>query len=359
MEPDLSHIGGPAAWRGTELLARGFWPRRLTAEEVEALDEAMARAMVRGKLPPKLTASDFPIEPLRPLLAAVTDELENGAGVVRLSGLPVDRYAPGELKRLFWGLCTHLGTPLYQNTTGEILAEVKDETGKGIAVTGGGPGPVPSARARSRSTGPLRFHTDKCDLLCLLCASNGIAGGISRVVSTVAIHDEIARRRPDLLRVLYEDFWRMRPGDEEGTEGVHFNDRVFRMPVFARGPNGDFTSQYSRTYVEMAHDLPNVPPMRPEQVEALDLLAAVAEEICIEAPFTPGDIQLLNQHVTYHGRTAYTDDAAHGAQRVLFRIWLSAPHGRALPAGHQAQWGATESGALRGGAVPGKSALAA
>lgn len=359
MEPNLSPIGGPAAWRGKEILARGFWPRRLTAAEIEALDNAMAMAMARGKLPPKQLPQDFPIEALRPLLAEVNEELENGAGAVRLSGLPVDRYAPGELKRLFWGLCSHLGTPLFQNTAGEIIGEVKDETGTGVAITGAGPGPVPSARARSRSTGPLRWHTDKCDLLCLLCASNGIEGGVSRLVSTVAIHDEIGRRRPDLLRVLYEDFWRMRPADEEGTEGVHFQSRLFEMPVFARGPGGDFTSQYSRTYVEMAHDQPGVPPMRPEQKEALDLLAAVADELCIEAPFTPGDIQLMNQHVTYHGRTAYADDAAQGAQRSLFRIWLSAPKGRALPEGHQAQWGATAAGALRGGAMPGRSALAA
>lgn len=357
MEPDISRIGGPAAWHGNELIARGFWPRRFTATEIAALDDALAHGSDRA--PPHPSARDFPIGALKPLLDDVTQELEHGAGVVRLSGLPVERYAPDALKRLFWGLCAHLGTPLFQNTSGEILAEVKDETGLGIAVTGGGPGPVPSARARSRSTGPLRFHTDKCDLLALLCASNGIAGGVSRVVSTVAIQDEIGRRRPDLLRVLYQDFWRMRPGDEEGTQGVHFNSRVFRMPVFARGPGGDFTSQYSRTYVEMAHELPDVPPLKPEQIEAMDLLAQVAEELSAEAPFTPGDIQLLNQHVTYHGRTAYTDDAAHGASRVLLRIWLSAPNGRALPAGHKDQWGRTEAGALRGGAVPGKSALAA
>ncbi len=357
MEPDISPIPGPAAWRGAELVSRGFWPRRLTAAEIAALDTAVASSA--GRSVPQLSAKDFAIPALAPLLAEVTEELEDGAGVVRLSGLPVERYAAGDLKRLFWGLCTHLGTPLYQNTAGEILAEVKDETGRGIAVTGGGPGPVPSARARSRSTGPLRFHTDKCDLLVLLCASNGIAGGVSRVVSTVAIQNEIGRRRPDLLRVLYQDFWRMRPGDEEGTQGVHFNNRVFQMPVFARGPGGDFTSQYSRTYVEMAHELPDVPPLQPEQLEAMDLLAKVAEELCIEAPFTPGDIQFINNHVTYHGRSAYTDDAQQGAHRVLLRIWLSAPGGRALPAGHKDQWGRTEAGALRGGAVPGKSALAA
>jgi hypothetical protein len=266
----------------------------------------------------------------------------------------VAKYEGDDLRRIFWGICANLGTPLVQNTQGEILAEVKDETGTGAAVTGGGAGPVPSARARSRSTGPLRFHTDKCDVLALLCASNGIEGGVSKVVSTVAIHDEIARRRPDLLRVLYQDFWRMRPADEEG-EG--HSDRVFRMPVFSRGPDGAFTSQYSRTYVEMAHAEPGVPPATPEQVAAMDLLAEVAEELCLHAPFTPGDIQFLNQHVSYHGRSAYADDAKAGAKRVLLRIWLSVPNSRALPAGHAVQWGNTRPGAVRGGAMRGRSAF--
>ncbi|WP_198373299.1 TauD/TfdA family dioxygenase [Roseomonas rosulenta] len=357
MDHAMAPIGGAAAWRGgVELAARGYWPRRLEASEVAALEAALAAVKAAARAPPAMAREHFAIPALAPLLAEVTRELEDGAGVVRLSGLPVQRLSREDLRILFWGLCVNIGTPLFQNTTGEFIGEVKDETGAGIAVTGGGAGPVPSARTRSRSTGPLRFHTDKCDLLCLLCASNGIAGGVSRVVSTVAIHDEMARRRPDLLAVLYEDFWRMRPADEEGAQ---HSDRVFRMPVFARGPEGAFTSQYSRTYVEMAHAEPGVPPLRPEQVEAMDLLAALAEELCAEAPFTPGDIQLLNQHVTYHGRTAYADDAAAGAHRVLLRVWLAVPGSRALPEGHRVQWGATEAGALRGGAVLCRSAVAA
>jgi hypothetical protein len=357
MDHAVAAIGGAAAWRGGEALAaRGFWPRRLAAAEIAALEAALMAVKAAGRMPRAIARQHFAIPALMPLLAEVTRELEDGAGVVRLSGLPVARFPREDLRTLFWGLCVNIGTPLFQTATGEVIGEVKDETGAGIAVTGGGAGPVPSARARSRSTGPLRFHTDKCDVLALLCASNGIAGGVSRVVSTVAIHDEMARRRPDLLAVLYEDFWRMRPADEEGEGHA---DRVFRMPVFARGPGGAFTSQYSRTYVEMAHAEPGVPPLRPEQVEAMDMLAALAEELCAEAPFTPGDIQLLNQHVTYHGRTAYADDAASGRHRVLQRIWLAVPESRALPEGHRVQWGATEAGALRGGAVLGRSAVAA
>lgn len=354
-------IGGRAAWTGAELAHDPGWVFRLDAAAVAEIDAALAGIRARGLASPaalpRIRAADFPLPGLRSLLDSVSRELEDGRGLVRISGLPAERYSPDEMKAVFWGLCAHLGTPLPQNTKGEILAEVRDETGTGAAVTGpDATGAVPSARARSRSTGPLRFHTDKCDVLALLCASNGIAGGESRIVSTVAIHDTLAARRPDLLAVLYQDFHRMRPADEEG-EG--HQDRVFTMPVFSRGPTGAFTSQYSRTYVEMAHAEPGVPPLRPEQVEAMDALAAIADELSLQLPFEPGQIQLMNQHVTYHGRTAYADDATSGASRVLMRIWLSTPNSRALPAGHAVQWGTTAPGAVRGGAIPGQSALAA
>lgn len=339
-------IGGRAAWTGAALAADRSWVMALppgAAGEIEAALAGLGERPVR-----RFDARDFPLPETAGFLRRVAEELEHGRGLVRLTGLDPSRFPAADLKRVFWGLMCHLGTPLPQNTTGEVLAEVKDETGTGAAVASG------SARARSRSTGPLRFHTDKCDLLALLCASNGIAGGVSRIVSTVAIHDAMAARRPDLLAVLHEPFWRARPADEEG-EGMAA--RPFPMPIFARGPDGGFTSQYSRTYVEMAQGMPGVPPLAAAQVEAMDLLAALAEELCVEMPFEPGQIQLMNQHVTYHGRTAYADDAAAGAHRVLLRIWLASPLSRALPAGHAGQWGEVRAGALRGGAMPGRSAF--
>lgn len=339
-------LGGRAAWIGADLAADTSWIMPLPAGALDEIDAALAGLGARGV--PAFDARHFPLPRTAAFLREVARELEHGRGLVRLTGLDPARYAAGDLKRVFWGLMCHLGTPLPQNTTDEVLAEVKDETGSGAAVASG------SARARSRSTGRLRFHTDKCDLLALLCASNGIDGGVSRIVSTVAIHDAMARRAPDLLEVLHADFWRARPADEEG-EGMAA--RPFAMPVFARGPDGGFTSQYSRTYVEMAQGMPGVPPLTVAQVAAMDLLAELADELCVEMPFEPGQIQLMNQHVTYHGRTAYADDPAGGAQRVLLRIWLASPLSRALPPGHAGQWGDVRAGALRGGAMPGKSAL--
>ena len=40
------------------------------------------------------------------------------------------------------------------------------------------------------------------------------------------------------------------------------------------------------------------------------MLMALAEELCFEMTLEPGDMQLINNHVIYHGRTAFEDDRA-------------------------------------------------
>jgi hypothetical protein len=227
------------------------------------------------------------------------------------------------------------------------MGEVRDETKlpeKTYAPTEAGR--ITSSRARARSTGPLRWHTDRCDVIALLCVRNAKAGGISKLASIVTIYNEILRRRPDLLELLCKDYWRSRPADEDGPG----TSRAFALPVFGV-QDGKLTCQYSRTYVEQAQEFPEVPRITPAQNEALDLLAVVADEMCLHSPFVPGDIQLLNNHVIFHGRTAYEDASASRQDRLLLRLWLSMPNSRRLPTGFEAFWGDTAPGALRGGVV--------
>ncbi len=199
-----------------------------------------------------------------------------------------------------------------------------------------------SSRYKTRTNGPLRFHTDRCDVIALLCARAANSGGASRLVSAVAVHNEILARRPDLLELLYGDYHRSRIGEEAGSESD-----IYALPIFAT-EDGHFTTQYSRTFVEVAQGVAGVPPLTAAQNEALDLLQEVAEELCLEAAFEPGDLQLINNHVTYHARGAF-EDSANDQGRLLLRLWLAMPNSRPLPAGHEILWGAIEPGALRGG----------
>ena len=337
-------LTGRSVWTGADLETSGDWIRTLDAAQLAEIDAAL-----RGLRHPGMgfTRADFPLPLTAPLLADVATELEGGRGCVRLRGLPVARYAEDELRQIFWGLGCHWGTALYQNAKGEIMGEVRDEHRR--ANPSFSPieaGKVVSSRARARSTGPLRWHTDRCDAIALLCVSNAQAGGLSKLASIPAIHNEMLRRRPDLLELLCQDYWRSRPADEDGISP----DNVYPLPVFGFA-DGKITSQYSRTYVEQAQEVARVPRLSEAQNEALDMLAAVADELCLHSAFEAGDIQLLNNHVVYHGRTAYEDNATTHQERLLFRLWLSMPNSRRLPDGFETLWGNAAPGALRGGVV--------
>jgi len=336
-------ITGRAVWKGDELDRAGDWI--LWFDETHKREIADALGRIRHTKLFDFGCDDFPLPKTASLLAKVNDELENGRGAVRLRGLDVEHYTDDELRQIFWGLGQHLGLPLYQNMAGEIMGEVRDETRDAKPTfVDSGPGKVMSSRARARSTGPLRFHTDRCDVIALMCVRNGIEGGVSKLASIPTIHNEMLRRRPDLAELLFHDYWRCRPKDEDGV----FARPYFALPVWGER-DGKITSQYSRTYVEQAQEFAELPRLTDAQSEALDMLAEIAEQTCLYSAFEPGDIQLLNNHVVYHGRTAYSDDAAAGRARLLIRLWLATPNSRALPDGFETFWGSIEPGKLRGG----------
>jgi hypothetical protein len=340
-----SPITGPCVWRGAEMARSRRWIRDLPSEALAELDGALAAARRRGLAWHELTAADFPLPRTAALLADVADELENGCGMVQLRGLPVERYDEDALRTLWFGLAVNLGRPLFQNRSGELMRAIRDEgasVGDRYGQVEADGKPFLSSYARTVSNGALRFHTDRCDAVGLLCVRQARSGGVSKLASAPAVHNAMLERRPDLAEALYRDVWRSRLGEEPGGEAL-----AYPLPIFGQR-DGRFTSHYSLTYIEAAQLMPGVPKLTAAQREAIDLLMALAEELSFEMRFSPGDIQLLNNHVIYHGRTPF-EDGATGGGRLLLRLWLAMPNSRALPPGHEALWGSIEAGALRGG----------
>jgi hypothetical protein len=338
-------ITGPEAWLGREMEHSTEWIRTVSPRALTELDAAIDGLKQRGRAWPHFGRDDFPLPTFSGDLSSALDALEHGRGFVLLRGIPVDRYTENELKNIYWGLGAHLGQARYQNARGELIGEVRDENRlygevKEISMDAA---LGRSSRSKARSSGPLRFHTDRCDVVSLLCVRRARAGGLSRIVSAVSVSNAILARRPDLHAVLYQDYWRSRQGEEAGGER-----KIFAMPVFAVH-EGKFTTQYSRTFVEAAQKLPDVPRISPAQEEALDLHAAVCEELAFTMELQPGDLQLLNNHVIYHSRTAYEDEDGPDRDRLLLRLWLSPSNSRVLPPGFEVLWGTTAPGAPRGG----------
>ena len=338
----IAPLGGPAAWQGAQLNSDGHWIWHLDAEALQALEAALAAT--RHLDWHRISRETFPLGAWAGNIEKLAHELEEGRGIVLLRGFPVERYAADDLKRLHFGLACHLGTPIYQSARGELIGEITDEGAAALArgtLKDDNAGEVfLSSRARVQTTGPLRFHSDRCDVVSLLCAQSAASGGESQIVSAIAIHDAMAERRPDLLAELYKDLPRSRLGEEMNGAGAYY-----LLPVFAL-EQGLFTTHYSRTYVEAGQKLKHVPRVTDKQWEALDLLQELGYELCLQHKFEPGDIQFLNNHILYHARSAYEDDEQ---QRLLYRIWLSMPNSRPLPGSHGVLFGATAAGALRGG----------
>ncbi len=340
-------LRGPFVWTGDELANTGDWRFNLTSIMVDEIDAALTRLKERGIVWQEMCQGDFEIPRTAHLLGEISTNLEEGRGLAKLSGMPVARYTEEDLKAIWYGIGLHLGTPVSQShaglrmkviqdegaSVGEVYGEMREENGASFL----------SAYARAVSNGPLRFHTDRTDVVGLLCIDQAASGGLSKIASTVAIHNEILRRRPDLLDLLYQPYPRSRLGEEKGG-----GEMIYMLPIFGLC-EGRFTSHYSRTYIEAAQKLAHVPRLTAQQMEAMDLLAEVAETLCYRMHFQPGDMQFLNNHVIYHARDAFADDADAGRFRRLLRLWLAVPNSRPLPEDHAILWGNVAAGALRGG----------
>jgi hypothetical protein len=193
------------------------------------------------------------------------------------------------------------------------------------------------------------YHTDSCDVVGLLCLHPARSGGLSSLVSSVTLFNEMRERRPDLARVLFEQIETDRRGeDPDGQEPF------FRIPVF-NWHAGFLSAVYQRSYVESARRFPAVPPLRPEQVEALDLFDALSNDPALhfQMELRAGDIQLVHNHTLLHDRTAFEDWPEPERKRHLLRLWLAPEGARPLPAVFADRYGSVVPGRRGGVTVPG------
>lgn len=312
-------ITDASAWTGAELAAEDDWIWALEGEELDEIESALAASKRRNKPWPEMTAAEFPLDRVAGRLKETANRLEHGRGVALIRGIPVDRYGIDDLKRLHFGLGCHLGLPVIQNGGAGLMREIRDT---------GGP--------RVESPGKLNWHNDRADIVALLCVRAAAKGGVSRIVSATAVYNAMLERRPDLVEALFGDFYRSSIGDEVGTDAPYYLLPVFTMQHDA------FTSDLSRIYIEQAQAFPEVPRLTAVQAEALDMIYSLSDELCFEHMIEPGEIQMLNNHVTYHGRTAFEDDAATKRDRCLLRLWLMTPESRRLPKDQAALWSSAE-----------------
>jgi hypothetical protein len=302
-------LADPAGWHAADLAKDRSWVYELNAAEVAELDAALKAASARGIGVPALRREDFPLPTLAPKLERLRRELEQGRGITLVRGLPIERYSKQDAGTIFWGLGMHLGRPVAQNAYGDVLGHVRD-IGKDWTKD------MNARGYQTRSHQP--FHNDSCDVVGLFCLRTAKEGGLSSIVSSVAIHNEIVTGRPDLAKVLYQPWYVDRRGEEAKGDTPYYTTPIFNFH------NGRLYNRFNRMYIESAQRFPEVPRLSAAQKEALDLFDALCLDprLRFDMDFRFGDMQFLNNYVTLHSRTGYEDFPEPDRKRHLLRLWL-------------------------------------
>jgi hypothetical protein len=328
-------IEGPADWRGPALAKSQDWIHDWSSGEIAEIEQALASAQAAGKTLETLTREDFPLPSVSRLFAEARERLENGCGLQLFRGFPNARHSRDELRLIYWGMGKHLGTARSQSRVGDLLGDVRDFGV--ITASAGGRGYQSSQR--------LSFHTDSCDVTGLFVLQTAKSGGLSKLASSVAVRNEIARKRPDLLEVLYQPFyWSWNKQEPPGEKPY------YRQPIFSEC-EGYFSCRYIDGQIKNAQAFAEVPRFTPAQIEARALIDELAnsEEFNFSMMFQPGDLQLLNNHICFHARTAFEDWPEPERRRHLLRMWLSMPNSRPLSPAMSTIYQDQRAGALRGG----------
>jgi len=287
----------------------------LPAADRAPLIETVRSIVADGRDLETVAANDVALGRLTSFVADLRHELLSGSGFAVVSGFPVDELSGPEIEAFFWAIGTHLGRPVSQSVMGERLGHVRDMTATD-----------PNARAY-RHNARLSPHSDPADLLAFLCIRPAARGGVSRFVSSLAIHDAIEQQRPDLLERLYNGFRYHRLGENRpGSSAI----TPHRVPVFSRA--GDVIScRYVRQYIETAaHEDPDI-SLSDVDVEALDFFEALADDPAFHHEFTltEGEAVFANNFTVLHARSKFTNDADREGRHLL-RLWLAAEPGRPL-----------------------------
>lgn len=302
----FSPITHPSAWRAADVGEPHVWTRTLNAAELDAF-RAVARALRQRPNPspvhliPQLLANSAAAS----LMSLIAGELETGRGFVLLRGFPVAERAADDIRLMCLTLCSGLGTVAPQTPGGELIGYVRDATRPhdGLDTERG---------YRSRSA--IGGHCDPADIVGLLCVRQARRGGTSTIASSAAMFNVLIAERPDYLETLTRGFGHAWPGAEPDS---------VRTPVFS-SPRGRLRCRFHPWAIRRWHAATGAPLSRAED-DALTYFEQLSQraDLRLDMNLEPGDLQLLDNDVIVHGRTAYDDFDEAPRKRLLLRVWVN------------------------------------
>ena len=333
----MPHANARAAWTVDDLRADQSWIFTLDDKAARDLAEAVHKVADPDRSLLDYRQDEFDLGSAGKVIAAAMAEVRDGTGFAILRGMPRTGLTADEFQLLTWAIGLHTGVARPQGKASQFISAVRD-AGTVYRSSGG--------RGYS-SNADLDFHTDGADVVLLTCYNVAKSGGESRVSSSVTAHEVMRQERPDLADILHQPFHFSRQQEQAPDEGP-----LYPNPIYDEA-DGLLFSKWNRNRLRSAQAIEGVPPLTPRQHEAIDLLDDILRRpsVMYSMFLKPGDMQILNNHVTLHSRTEFEDFDDPAQKRCLFRLWLAPPDGVRLPDSWKPFFRSVEAGSVRGGII--------
>ena len=332
----MKPVVDPAVWTATDLANDEGWVHVLSDPDIAELDLLVKTLDEKVTDVLEITAEDINLPTLGPRLKKVASDVIDGRGLALIRGVPVARYTRLQSAIAFWSIGSFIGSPVSQNAKGHLLGHVQDLGGTSLS--------NPKNRGYQTHDG-LPYHCDSCDVVVLMCLHPSKTGGVSTVVSSLSIYNEMLKMAPEQALALSKAIFRDRRNEiPEGKEPW------FQLPVFNFFKN-HLSVSWQGAYIRSASRFDELPAQSQDLKNGLDLFNKLANEMAFSMEFRPGDVQILHNHVTVHSRTSYEDWPEPERKRHLLRLWLATPDGRPLPPAYEERYGGLKSGDRPAGGI--------
>lgn len=306
----LTPVDDASVWHASSFASMDGWLRHLEPEHLAEIDQAIQTLRAKGRTLATVQREDFDMPSLTRMLQNMlhSDLAKRGFSMIR--GFPVDQYSAEEIEMFFWAVGLCMGKGVSQNAEGHRLGHVRSQ---GLDYA--------TLNVRGYQTqAHLPFHCDPSDVVGLFCMARAKEGGLSSVVSGMAMYNAVLREHPEYLDLLYRGFRYDRRGEETQYQAP-ISDFV---PVFSQC-DGDLSMRYVRKSMETAQQKLGH-PFTPEELEVLDYMEELSKrpEMIYSMMMEPGDMQFCNNYLVLHSRTAYEEADAPAPKRHMLRLWIKA-----------------------------------
>jgi len=232
---------------------------------------------------------------------------------------------------------------------GHLISHVRDQKVKREDIANGIVNDTTQFQTKNRpylSNEYLEFHTDLCDVTGLLCVHPSPKGGENKVVSSIAVFEELNTHFPRMAKALSTPLQLMHqtPDMPDGK-----NHPILHAPFSEC--QGYFSSFMLGSYIRTTYERRGL-DLDPMVLDAIDKVQEISnnDNNAIQFKLSQGDILFTNNHITYHSRNAF-EDTLDQPPRHLMRIWLSTFNNRPLSSSYNHLYGANRlaAGSMRGG----------